>query len=384
MISWFLGIAHALCGAKAYGALIRLFPDSGGEYLYLTKMLNPFWGRVAGFATLVLGFSMPVAVNAIAIGAFSKAIWPNINASIVAMSVLICVSGFHLLNTAGSKLSQNFFALIKIVFCLGFVLVFLSAGDMQWPNWQPPNQDKESSWLLVITSMFYVQFAFSGWNTMVYNASSFDKPRVTVPKAMLFSVCTVGVYYLVVNWIFVSELTPTESMTDFTSTTLAHVLIAKLLGAKAALVSSLFIITILFSSMSAMIMVAPHVTASMADDGALSKAFRVKGNNPSIWSKTLQFCLSSAIVFMASLRDSLEAVGAMLLLFTTAVSLALVLRPMFRKHLSTTSKVAALSYGSAGILFLAIGIGKNPQIFLWLIIPVLLSIAVSIQQKLQG
>ena len=44
---WAVGGIMALCGAIAYGAIAKRLPDSGGEYLYLSRLIHPSVGFLA-------------------------------------------------------------------------------------------------------------------------------------------------------------------------------------------------------------------------------------------------------------------------------------------------------------------------------------------------
>ena len=65
LAAWFIGGLLALCGALCYGALARLVPASGGEYLYLSRNLHPRAGFIAGWVSLLAGFVGAIAYAAI-------------------------------------------------------------------------------------------------------------------------------------------------------------------------------------------------------------------------------------------------------------------------------------------------------------------------------
>ncbi len=60
-----------MCGAVAYGALARRLPLSGGEYLYLSRLIHPSVGFMAGWISLIAGFTAPIAMMAIVVGKYS-------------------------------------------------------------------------------------------------------------------------------------------------------------------------------------------------------------------------------------------------------------------------------------------------------------------------
>ena len=66
LLCWCIGGTIALAGAVSYGRLARLLPESGGEYLYLSRNVHPSAGFVAGWVSLTAGFSGAIATAAVA------------------------------------------------------------------------------------------------------------------------------------------------------------------------------------------------------------------------------------------------------------------------------------------------------------------------------
>ena len=55
-----LGGVLALCGASAYAELGAMMPRVGGEYVYLREAFHPAIGFLAGWVSLLVGFSAPI------------------------------------------------------------------------------------------------------------------------------------------------------------------------------------------------------------------------------------------------------------------------------------------------------------------------------------
>jgi APA family basic amino acid/polyamine antiporter len=63
MIIWFIGGIFALCGATAYAEVATTFPQSGGEYTFLSKIYHPIVGFASGWVSIVVGFSAAIAAR---------------------------------------------------------------------------------------------------------------------------------------------------------------------------------------------------------------------------------------------------------------------------------------------------------------------------------
>jgi APA family basic amino acid/polyamine antiporter len=148
----------------------------------------------------------------------------------------------------------------------------------------------------------FIAFCYSGWNAAIYASEEFAAPRRDVPRAMMIGCAIVMVLYLLVNWVFVANLTPAHFgawiSVDHDRITLGHFLMKDLIGIAAAKVMSVFMIITLFTGLSAMTMIGPRVYAAMARDGYFPKLFAATDDDrPPVWSVLLQGAIASAIAF---------------------------------------------------------------------------------------
>src|SRR6266702_5892883 len=72
LAAWLAGGVIAVLGALCYGALARRYPESGGEYIFLARTLHPAAGYLAGWVSLLVGFSAPPAAVALAFGEYAR------------------------------------------------------------------------------------------------------------------------------------------------------------------------------------------------------------------------------------------------------------------------------------------------------------------------
>jgi APA family basic amino acid/polyamine antiporter len=292
LFAWVVGSALAMAGAASYAAVAAIVPRSGGEYRYLSELLHPSLGCVAGWGSLLLGFSAPIAVDALAAGAFSATLVPGLNPRLVGGGLVVALTLLHGLDLRASKWTQNGLVLVNATLILGFVALGLGAGHNSWPAWIPPHASKGFPLEPFATSLFFIAFAFSGWNAAVYASEDFFDPKRDVPRAMLIGCAIVGLVYLLVNWVFVANLTPERARVVFdyetTRVTLGHLITRDLAGEAGARFMSVLALVAFVSAMSAMTYARPRLYAAMAADGFLPRILVGRAGRPPSWSVVLQ------------------------------------------------------------------------------------------------
>jgi APA family basic amino acid/polyamine antiporter len=371
LLAWVVGALLALCGALTYGAVARLVPRSGGEYRYLSELLHPAAGYLAGWASLLIGFSAPIAVDALAAGAFARTVVPGIDPTAAAAALIVLLTAFHAAGFRTSFRTQNLLIAVKAALLAGFVLVGLFLGARAWPGWQPPSGGQGFPLGPFAGSLFFIAFAFSGWNAAIYAAEEFEAPERTVPRAMVVGTVLVAVLYLVVNWIFVANLTPQDATVVFRyesdQVTLGHAVMARLVGAGAGAAWSAVTVLVFVSAMSAMIFLGPRVYAAMAADGYLPAFLAAREGHPPRAAIFLQGALALLVVLTQGLRNALGQVGAVLVLFAALTALGLLLAAARGRTPapSLLARAAAVVYVASSAWMFWRAFGQSPAVLAW-------------------
>ena len=373
LLAWAVGGAMAMAGACCYGALARAIPRSGGEYRYLSDLLHPFLGTLAGWTSLLLGFSAPVALAASTAGPFFATVVPQAPPVVTGAVLIVLATASQAFDARWSKRTQDALALLKGLLIAGFIVVGLVLGAHAVPSWRAPEAPATLPVRPFAVSLVYIAFAFSGWNAVVYAAEEFRDPGRTVPRAMLWGTALVTVVYLAVNAIFVANLSGDRLAgwlgQDTTRITLAHLLMEKLAGPGAARATSLCVVLSLASSVIAMTMAGPRVAAAMAAEGVLPRALAGREGHPPVWSVLLQSSLALVLLATNSFEGLLRSVGVLLTL-VSALTVALLLRlrfgrtPFPRPSLSVVAAAIVYLAGSAWMLWYTLT--EDPRALLWL------------------
>lgn len=373
LLAWLVGGVMAMAGAGCYAVIARAIPRSGGEYRYLSELLHPFLGTLAGWTSLLVGFSAPVALAASTAGPFFATLVPGAPPDVVGAVLIVLAAASQAFDLRWSKATQNVLALVKALLLAGFIVVGLGLGSSAAPTWSAPEATGTFPLRPFAVSLVYIAFAFSGWNTAIYAAEEFRDPRRTVPRAMLVGTAAVALIYLVVNWIFVANLSG-ERLTawlkeDTSRITLAHLLMDRLAGGTAARLASLFVVLSLASSIISMTLVGPRVSAAMAAEGFLPRVLTGRRGKPPLGSVLLQSGIALALLGTHGFEELLRSVGAILTL-TSGLTVAALLRLRFgrtpypRPSWFVLGCAAVYVAGSGWMLWFTLT--EAPRTLLWL------------------
>lgn len=372
LLAWVVGAFLALAGARAYASIARVVPHSGGEYKYLSTLIHPALGYLAGWASLLLGFSAPIAIDAIAAGAFANTLVSWVDPKIFGALIIILLTGVHAVGMRFSVTTQNILVIIKIALVAGFIVIGLWGGHNSWPEWQPPSPSEGFPFGPFMQNLLFITFAFSGWNAAVYAASEFRNPRRDVSRAIILGCALVGVLYMVVNWVFVANLTPEQCAivtSDETGRiTLGHLIMKNLIGHTGAACMSILVIIAFISAMSAMTFLGPRVYAEMAKDGFLPRILQGRDGKAPVGAVILQGVIALFLVFAYQLGEVLSNVGAILTLFS-ALTVFGVFWMYFRRRdsykFSPVTLIAGIFYLVLSGVMLYFGFKMSGSLNLW-------------------
>lgn len=374
LFSWFLGGLIALSGARAYATVATWVPRSGGEYRYLSDLMHPALGCLAGWASLLVGFSAPIAVVALAAGEFARTLGLGVPAPVFGAALIVILGLIHGRGYQVSRRGHNLLFSANGLLLAGFVVTGLFFGSNEWPTWTPPSSPAGTAFPAeaFARGMFYIAFAFSGWNAAIYSASEFRNPTRDVPRALLIGCSSVALLYLAVNWVFVANLTPDDFKVVFryeeSRVTLGHIILSRILGPVGGFVMSSLVLVAFVSAASAMIVVGPRVYAAMAADGYLPSFLRAEEGRPPGKAIALQCAVALGILATHTLQQTLANVGAILTLFAALVSVAIFRRALSSGGLPKPNAVtlmAATVHVSSSAFMLYFGFRDSSGLLIW-------------------
>ena len=311
VLAWAVGGAIALAGAVSYGLLVRAMPESGGEYLFLSRAAHPILGFIAGWVSLIAGFSGAIAFAATAFEGYvvPERVRPDwLPAGSVAVAAIVLAGAFHGLRPVVGAIAQNAVVLLKLgLLCV--VLVF-AATKLPTDSWHGLESSGEtlSGWALVRAfagSLVWISLSYAGFNAAVYVAGEVEDARKKVPQALVRGTAVVLVLYLLLNAVFVYAPS-TESIKG--QADVAAIAANSLGGVGFETFVRATIAACLLTSVFSMMMAAPRVYAKMADDGLMPKPLRFQGESPR-GATIVQIVVAVLLVVVSTLQDQLSYLG---------------------------------------------------------------------------
>jgi APA family basic amino acid/polyamine antiporter len=336
---WVIGGILACLGALSYGALARRLPESGGEYLFLSRTLHPAVGYVAGWISFLVGFSAPLAFAAFAFGEYSRGWWPAGSPRVSGTVLLLLLSVVHGVHVQRGAWLQNLAVLLKLVLVTLGVALAAPRLSLSPPSVTPPVP--LSTWAV---SLMWVSFSYSGWNAASYIAGEVREPERNLPRAMVIGTLLVAVLYLLVNAVFVYSA-PAEALAG--KPDIGRIAAQALGGVAWARAITSLIALVLISSVSAQIMAGPRVYAKMAADGYLPR-WLAMGSGPPRGAIAVQAAVALAMLWSASFEWFLTYIG-----FTLGLSTAVTVLGLVKLRLREGPRLAVVGWPWVPLLFLS-------------------------------
>lgn len=310
---WVGGAVISLLGAFSYAEVGTRLPASGGEYHFLSKTIHPCIGYLSGWVSLTVGFAAPIALAAMAMGAYLEKEL-SLPRNLIALGGIILISVMHSFNLKRSSRFQDVLTLIKVLLLVVMVVVGFS-GDSSGADWDWSEGWRSEIWATgYAVALIFVTYTYSGWNAAAYIVGEIRKPERNLPLALIGSTLLVSVLYILLQ-LAILRLAPMEALAG--KVEIGQIAAEAMFGWEGGKWVSFLIGFLLVSSISAMIWVGPRVTRAMSTDYRFW-AFLDKDNRQGIPVRSIWFQsgISILLILTGSFEEVLIYSGFLLQLFT--------------------------------------------------------------------
>lgn len=277
VLIWVLGGVFALIGAFTYAELGTNFDESGGDYVFLSKLIHPLVGYVYAWISLTVGFTAPIAISVMAMKSYLSPINPSLFNDWFGVAVILILAAMHSVSIGQSGKFHNISTGIKI----GFILLLIILGFLYLPT-QENAIDLSSTWQGEImlpgfaVSLLYVTYAYTGWNAAAYIVDEIKDVRRNLPKALLVGTAVVTILFVLIQVVFLKHASVDQLSGKVE---VAFIAFKNLFGAKKSNWVSYFIAIQLIATISGYMWIGSRVTFAMSKDHSLWRKLAVKNSN---------------------------------------------------------------------------------------------------------
>lgn len=313
----FIGGILALFGAFCYAELGSHFKGNGGDFIYLKETYHPLLGYLVSWISLIIGFSSPVALAALAMSKYLSAFDVSFGNSF-AIGIIFLVSVFLSFSLQASSRFHNFFTLIKIAFIIVLIIIGIGISDSETignslkldDSWQ-----KEIMLPAFATSLVFVTYSYTGWNSASYIAGEIKDVQKNLPKSLIVGTVFVTVCYLLVNFIMlkhapVDQLAGKEDVMGEAAN--------NMLGNTFGKIVNIFIALQLVATISGYLWVGSRLTQAFAKENRLWKSLSV-GNKKGIPVRAIfaHAVIATLIILTGSFKEIFVYTAFILQLFAS-------------------------------------------------------------------
>ncbi len=302
LAAWFLTAIMTLAVALSYGELAAMYPNAGGQYVFLREAYSPLWGFLYGWTSFTVIQTGTIAAVGVAFAKYMGVLVPGISGNnwlfqlfqfhlgghpvtvglnteqLVGITVIAGLTANNCINLNAGKLVQNIFTAVKIVSlaAIVFVGVIFAQPDGAFSTVDFWTRHTGEGWSSVplfaafFTAMVGSLFSSDAWNNVTFVAGEVQNPKRNLPLALFYGVGGVVLLYFLVNISYL-QLLPFNELAHAPESRVAAVAMGKLTPWGATAISIAVMIST-FGCLNGLILAGPRLYWAMAQDKLFFKA----------------------------------------------------------------------------------------------------------------
>jgi APA family basic amino acid/polyamine antiporter len=292
ILVWVLGGVVSLFACFAFAELGAMYPDSGGQYVYMREAYGDLVAFLYGWMIFTVSNGGTIAALGVAAAVYLGEIVPTLSAQhvvwsgwglsinrthLVALASIAFTTGMNVTGLRRGAVLQNIATWLKFLAMAAFVLLGFAVGKGSWSHFTQTGAaaGARASGLLMGGSLsglmgafgvalIAVFWAYDGWVYITWVSGEVKEPQRNLPRALVLGVLSVGAIYVAMNLVYLYAL-PMNRIAE--TETIAHAAAARLFSPAAAVWLSAMIALSCFGANASCILSGARVYFAMARDG---------------------------------------------------------------------------------------------------------------------
>ncbi len=361
LLVWVITGVLTLIAALSYGELAAMMPHAGGQYVFLRESYNPLIAFLYGWTFFTVIQTGTVAAVAVAFAKFSGVLVPWISdqnillnlfglpiktSQIVAVLVIVILTGVNLMGLREGKIVQNVFTMTKTAALVGIVILGLfvvnnhqaiaanlaNFWSATWTHVQGGKIDyieTLSGWKILAAigaASVGSLFAADSWHDVAITAGEVKDPRKTLPRSLALGVIIVTILYVLTNvaYILLLPVLGDPNATDVAGRGIQFALSDRvgtaaasvIFGDVATVIMAVLIMISTFGCTNGLILAGARLYYAMAKDNLFFKrAGELNKNSVPAFALVVQAVWASLLCFSGTYSDLLDYVIFAVLIF---------------------------------------------------------------------
>jgi len=346
LVVWAISGLLAICGSLCAIELASIWPEAGGNYIFIRNIFGRPFGFLAGFTMAFFGVTGSIAFVAGSFGSHMEKILPLMPSQIYASLAVLVITIIHLLGVREGNAINVFGAFFKISLLLTFIIFGFSvestAGAVTLIDEVIYSESIYDQIAMYGAAIAATSFAYQGNMATSYVAGEIVNPEKNLSRSMLLGVVIVTILYMMINGIYLWGASPHEMVDNQGNgiETIGFFVAERLFGGSIGFAANILIIMILFLTIGPALMIGSRVLYSMAKRGELPKQIAKlnQGGSPS-YALLLMSSLSLVLIWSTGLRELLESVGTVVILTTGVAVLGVIILRVRRPDIKRPIKL---------------------------------------------
>jgi amino acid transporter len=265
---WVAGGVLSLLGALSYAELGAMFPEAGGEYLFMREGYGRAWGFLWAWTYFVCAKIGSIAALGAGFAIYLKAFVP-LPGALETLAAILAIGAVTAVNVAGVAAGgrlQAFLTALKIGSLLAIMgLAFASpSGSFEHLASAPGPGPRHGLPGALGLALVAVLWAYDGWNDLVMVSGEIKDPQRNVFRSMFWGMAVIVGLYLGANLAYLYAI-PVAEMPQ--AERVAEAAVSGVLGSRGATVVSAIILVSILGALNGSILSGARIPYAAARDG---------------------------------------------------------------------------------------------------------------------
>jgi APA family basic amino acid/polyamine antiporter len=268
LIAWACAGLLSFTGALTYAELGAMYPDAGGEYVFLRQGFGAMSGYLFAWIRFWIATPGSIAAYALGTGAFLGDVFPN--QKLVAIVLIIVFTFVNCLNVRAGGHIQTVLTVMKVamISVLAVGTLLLVKGD--WGRVVDPGAGFPGGTTFG-AMLIAALWAYDGWNNLPMVAGEVRDPQKNVARALVLGELAILIIYALVNVGYFHAL-PFSEVSANGTTSIAQRAAETFLGGTAQTLLAAAMAISAVSAMNGSMLTGARVPYAVAVDGLAPRA----------------------------------------------------------------------------------------------------------------